>query len=108
MSDKTEINSDIRQATVVNPDLAGTSCKLSAGSIIAGKYEVIEPLSVSTGEADLYICKYNGKEYVTKLYRRQCAVKPEVLTALKSMDSPYVASLYETGEYNELPFVVLH
>ena len=107
MSDKTEINSDIRQATVVNPDLAGTSCKLSAGSIIAGKYEVIEPLSVSTGEADLYICKYNGKEYVTKLYRRQCAVKPEVLTALKSMDSPYVASLYETGEYNELPFVVL-
>lgn len=62
VSDKTEINSDIRQATVVNPDLAGTSCKLSAGSIIAGKYEVIEPLSVSTGEADLYICKYNGKE----------------------------------------------
>lgn len=107
MSDKTEINSDIRQATVVNPDLAGTSCKLTAGSIIAGKYEVIEPLSVSTGEADLYICKYNGKEYVTKLYRRQRAVKPEVLTALKSIDSPYVASLYETGEYNELPFVVL-
>lgn len=107
MSDKTEINSDIRQATVVNPDLAGTSCKLTVGSIIAGKYEVIEPLSVSTGEADLYICKYNGKEYVTKLYRRQRAVKPEVLTALKSIDSPYVASLYETGEYNELPFVVL-
>lgn len=106
MSDKTEINSDIRQATVVNSE-AAASCKLSAGSIIAEKYEVIEPLSVSTGEADLYICKYNSKEYVTKIYRRPRAVKPEVLTALKSIDSPYIASLYETGEYNKLPFVVL-
>lgn len=103
----TEINPDIRQSTVVNPDVAAASCKLSAGSIIAGKYEVIEPLSVSTGEADLYICKYDGKEYVTKIYRRQRAVKPEVLTALKSIDSPYIASLYDMGEYNNFPFVVL-
>lgn len=116
MSDKTEINynqnftvinPDTRQATVVNPDVAATTCKLSAGSIIAGKYEVIEPLNISTGEADLYICKCNGKEYVTKIYRRQRAVKPEVLTALKSIDSPYIASLYDMGEYNGLPFVVL-
>lgn len=116
MSDKTEINSninateinlDIGQSTVVNPDVAATSHKISAGSIIAGKYEVIEPLSVSTGEADLYICKYSGKEYVAKVYRRQCAVKPEVLTALKSIDSPYIAALYDMGEYNGFPFVVL-
>lgn len=103
----TEINSDIGQSTVVNPDVAATSHKISAGSIIAGKYEVIEPLSVSTGEADLYICKYSGKEYVAKVYRRQRAVKPEVLTTLKSIDSPYIASLYDMGKYNGFPFVVL-
>ncbi|MDE6925951.1 MAG: hypothetical protein K2P59_11940 [Acetatifactor sp.] len=103
----TEINSDILQSTVVNPDAADVSCKLSAGSMIAGKYEVTEPLNVSTGEADLYICKYNDEEYVAKVYRRRRAVKPEVLTALKSIDSPYVPTLYDTGEYNGLPFVIL-
>ncbi|MDE7043559.1 MAG: hypothetical protein K2O97_00800, partial [Acetatifactor sp.] len=61
----------------------------------------------STGEADLYICKYNDEEYVAKVYRRRRAVKPEVLTALKSIDSPYVPTLYDTGEYNGLPFVIL-
>ena len=103
----TEINLDIGQSTVVNPDVAATSHEISAGSIIAGKYEVIEPLSVSTGEADLYICKYCGKEYVAKVYRRQRAVKPEVLMALKSIDSPYIAALYDMGEYSGFPFVVL-
>lgn len=119
MSDKTEINpklnatvvnSEIGQATAVNPEIAGfgaASRGLSAGVVIAGKYEVMEPLNVSTGEADLYICKYEGREYVAKIYRRQRAVKPEVLTALKSIDSPYVASLYDMGEYNSQPFVIL-
>lgn len=103
----TEINSEIGQATAVNPSIGVAPCEIFAGTVIAGKYEVTEPLSVSTGEADLYICKYDDKEYVAKVYRRQRAVKPEVLTALKSIDSPYVASLYDTGEYNNRPFVVL-
>lgn len=116
VNDKTEINSDlnaeennqnIQQLTIVNPDIAAASCRLSAGSMIAGKYEVIEPMNVSTGEADLYICKYDRKKYVVKVYRRQRGIKPEVLTALKSINSPYIASVYDTGEYNERPFVVL-
>lgn len=106
MSDRTEINAELGQSTIVNPSIT-TSNKLSAGTIIAEKYEVVEPLSVSTGEADLYICKYNDKKYVAKIYRRPRAVKPEVLTVLKSINSPYVASLYDMGEYNNLPFVIL-
>lgn len=61
----TEINSDIRQSTVINPDIAVLSYKLPAGSIIAGKYEVIEPLSVSTFEkqtADRLFDKCKSKE----------------------------------------------
>lgn len=103
----TVINSEMGQATVINPNIAGTSPKIAAGTIIAGKYEIVEPLSVSTGEADLYVCKYAEKEYVAKVYRRQRAVKPEVVSVLKSIDSPYVASLFDTGVYNNLPFEVL-
>lgn len=116
MSNKTEINpninatvinSEVGQATAINPNLATSSTKLVAGTLLAGKYEIVEPLSVSTGEADLYVCKYDGKEYVAKVYRRQRAVKPEVITVLKSIRSPYVASLFDTGTYNNLPFEVL-
>lgn len=116
MSDKTEINPDVNatvinseigQATAINPNIVETSLKLAVGTLIAGKYEIVEPLSVSTGEADLYVCKYAGKEYVAKVYRRQRAVKPEVVSVLKSIDSPYVASLFDTGVYNNLPFEIL-
>lgn len=104
----TVINSELGQATAINPNLTGsTSKKLASGAILGGKYQIVEPLSVATGEADLYVCKYNEKEYVAKVYRRQRAVKPEVISVLKSINSPYVASLFDTGEYNGLPFEVL-
>lgn len=104
----TVINSELGQATAINPDLTGvTSKKIAAGTILGGKYQVVEPLSVATGEADLYVCKYNEKKYVAKVYRRQRAVKPEVISVLKSINSPYVAPLFDTGEYNGLPFEVL-
>ena len=103
----TVINSELGQATAINPNIVATSSKVPVGTILADKYEIIEPLSVSTGEADLYVCKYSDKEYVAKVYRRQHAVKPEVITALKAMESPYVAAIYDTGVYNGVPFEVL-
>lgn len=104
----TVVNSELGQATAINPNLTGgTSRKITAGTILGGKYQIVEPLSVATGEADLYVCKYREKEYVAKVYRRQRAVKPEVISVLKSINSPYVASLFDTGEYNGLPFEVL-
>lgn len=104
----TVINSELGQATAINPNLtSSTSQKLASGAILGGKYQIVEQLSVATGEADLYVCKHNEKEYVAKVYRRQRAVKPEVISVLKSINSPYVASLFDTGEYNGLPFEVL-
>lgn len=106
MNNKTEINPNIN-TTVINPNLATLSTELEAGTQLASKYEIVKPLSVSTGEADLYVCKYNGKKYVAKVYHRQRAIKPEVISVLKSINSPYVASLSDTGEYNGLPFEIL-
>lgn len=103
----TVINSEIGKATAINPNLAVPSTKLVAGTLLAEKYEIVEPLSVSTGEAALYVCKHDDKEYVAKVYRRQRAVKPEVIAVLRSIRSPYVASLFDTGVYNDLPFEIL-
>lgn len=103
----TVINSEVGQETAINPNIVTATANLSAGTVLAGKYEIVELLSASTGEADLYVCKYNGAEYIAKVYRRQRAVKPEVITVLKSIDSPYVAKLFDTGIYNDRPFEVL-
>ena len=70
----TVINSEVGQATAINPNLTASSTKLGAGTLLSGKYEIVEPLSVSTGEADLYVCKYDGKEYVVVRERDVLAV----------------------------------
>ena len=104
----TVVNSQLGQATAINPNLSGvTSTRIATGTILGGKYQIVEPLSVATGEADLYVCKYQDKEYVAKVYRRQRAIKPEVISVLKAINSPYVASLFDTGEHNGLPYEVL-
>lgn len=104
----TVVNSQLGQATAINPNLSGViSTRIAAGTILGGKYQIVEPLSVATGEADLYVCKYQDKEYVAKVYRRQRAIKPEVISVLKAINSPYVASLFDTGEHNGLPYEVL-
>ncbi|MCD7763124.1 MAG: protein kinase [Lachnospiraceae bacterium] len=104
----TVINDELGQETMINAQITSLSgVKLRKGTILAGKYEIVAPLSASTGEADLYTCKYLGTEYVAKVYRRQQAIKPEVLEVLKSIRSPYVATLFDAGEYEGAQFEIL-
>ena len=64
-------------------------------------------MAVTTGEADLYICQYQSKKYVAKIYRRTVSLKPEVSNQLKLLDSPYVAKLYETSQHKGLLVEIL-
>ena len=65
--------------------------------LLLGKYSVVKPLDVVSGEADLYLCNYQEKSYVAKIYRRDVAIKSEVMQALKEIQSPYVAHMIDTG-----------
>lgn len=104
----TVVNSQLGQATAINSNLMDiTLQKIAAGTVLGGKYQIAAPLSVATGEADLYVCTYRKKEYVAKVYRRQRAIKPEVVSVLKAISSPYIASLLDTGEHNGLPYEIL-
>lgn len=119
MDNKTQINPNISassatmarpnigHATSINPDTNKIFPEIVSGTVLAGKYVIGDSLDVSTGEADLYICTYSCKQYVAKLYRRHHAIKPEVINVLKSIKSPYVASMIDTGVYNDMPFEIL-
>ena len=116
----TQINPDLRElsATVINSEILGQydlrdGTETNEGHIIAegeeicGKYKVLRQLEVNAGEADLYLCSYDGSEYVAKVYKRQFAIKQEVVDKLMTIDSPYVAKLYETGTQGGLPVEIL-
>ena len=107
----TVINSDIQldnpNFTVVNPKVQNYTVDISAGTAIVGKYVVEYPLCTNTGEANLYLCTYHNRSYVAKVYRRQKAIKDDIILALETVNSPYVATLYETGTWNGAPFEII-
>lgn len=117
MDNRTVINPALQQstATAINVDIMAEYNRqngiqedlLGEGSVICDKYVVESRLEVSSGEADLYLCKFEGEQYVAKLYRRKFAVKESVIEALLKIDSPYVAKLYETGLHNGFPVEII-
>lgn len=120
MDNRTVINPALQQSaqTVINNEIieeynrqnnidVSTSSLVREGATILDKYVVTRRLEVASGEADLYLCTCNHKDYVAKIYKRQFAIKQEVINALLKIDSPYVAKLHETGIHNGYPVEIL-
>ena len=103
----TTVNNDIIDFTVLNPNVLSSGSSIVAGTVLCDKYEVICPLDVSTGEADLYVCRYRNHGYVAKVYRRKAAIKDDVVDIIKNIDSRYIAKLHDVGAYNDYPFEIL-
>ena len=93
-------------STIVNSALYNLS-QIPVGTILCDKYKVVSQMNIMSGEASLFICDYDGEKYVAKIYRRDVAIKEDVTTALKNIESPYVAKCFDTGVYNGLPFEII-
>lgn len=120
MNNQTVVNPVLQKtaSTVVNPDIISeynqqnqmprsNSDFIKEGFALFDKYKVEHRLEVASGEADLYLCEYEDEKYVAKVYKRKFAIKPEVIKALRTIDSPYVAKLYETGTHDGFPVEIL-
>lgn len=121
MDNKTIINAEIQETfkTAINTEvvaqyekriesMSSDAVLLEAGAVLCGNYIIERRLKVASGEADLYLCKYGGEKYVAKLYKRKAAIKADVVNRLLQINSPYVAKLYESSTYNDLPVEILH
>lgn len=111
MNNETVINPEILQngdETVINNEIVqNTGSQLEKNSVFCGKYRIKRRLMVESGEADLYLCSYNELQYVIKLYRRNVAVKSEVIRAVKNLSSKHIAKIVETGTYNNFVYEIL-
>ena len=106
---ETKINSSLSnkfKKTQVNsvqklPDITGHTL---------GEFYVDSRLDIVSGEADIYLCSgtgsHSGKKFLLKYYRRENAVKPDVLEKLKGVNSPFVAPVEGFGEYQGHQYVV--
>ncbi len=92
---KTQVNSVQKL-----PDITG---------LTLGEFHTDSRLDIVSGEADIYLCSgtgiHSGKKFLLKYYRRENAVKPEVLEKLKTVTSPFVASVACFGEYEGHQYV---
>lgn len=73
-------------------------------------FHVDSRLDIVSGEADIYLCSRvkgnSGKSFLLKYYRRENAVKPDVIEKLKTVSSPCVAPIEGFGEYEGHQYVV--
>ena len=99
-------NFNFNEVTVRN-EISQDLSDFPEGTLLLGKYTVKKRLPVTSGEANIYVCEYDGKEYVAKVYNREGAVKPEILEKLKALDSPHVAKIYDTGENENTSITIL-
>ena len=63
----TQINQQINNSTAVNTEINAYQNDVRIGAVLGGKYKITQPLSSKTGEADIYICEYQGKKYAAKI-----------------------------------------
>ena len=69
----TRVNRELRPM----PDITG---------LTLGGFRTRSRLSVSSGEADIYLCQgADGQECILKLYRRENALTPEVVSRLQEI-----------------------
>lgn len=112
----TEMNIEVGGITVQNPRLNNATIRnvtaedftnFSDGTVLLYKYVVTDRLPVTSGEANIYVCEYDDEEYIAKIYNRKEAVKSEIVEKLKALDSPHIAKIYDTGEYNGMSVTIL-
>ena len=103
----TKINILNRLQTKINNTT--TKVKLDLiGTVLLDKYTINSKMNTVSGEAELYRCTDNNQnEYVVKIYQRENAIKPEIIEKLKSINSPNVAKIIDSGLYENYPFVIL-
>ncbi len=73
-------------------------------------FHVNSRLDIMSGEADIYLCSKtdaaDSKRYILKYYRRENAVKQDILNKLREVRSPFVAALESYGVYEGHQYVI--
>ena len=92
-------------STDINPPVSAgiassTSLDLEPGAILPDDYSVIRRIgnAADSGEADVFLCEKDGRQFAAKVFRREMHIKPELIDKLSSISSEHVARMHYHGE----------
>lgn len=107
----TIVNVDRYGQTSVNPGSIreGDIFELETGVILDGGYTVQRRMCPATesGEADVFLCTKDGREYAAKVFRRRYDRDERLLRNLQTLNNPNVAHIYHAGQIFGREFHVL-
>lgn len=96
--------------TVINGENSNKSLPIfKIGDVFDKKYEVIEVMSyIDSGEADLYkVKKLSSDEIlVLKIYRRENAIKDDVLKKITQINNVNVGKILDSGKIDRFAYIV--
>ena len=104
---ETQVNSFLNK--VRRTRVRGAESQLAdlTGLDLPGGYHVNSRLPVASGEADIYTASKDSKEFILKYYRRENAVKEEVIRLLESIHCPEVAPVTASGIFQGHQYVIM-
>ncbi len=71
------------------------------------KYKVEHKISTKGSQAELYLCKYNKKSYVAKLYRSDMKFNDSLLDKLKNINSSCIVPILDEGVICDQRFEII-
>ncbi len=79
---------------------------IESTDVISGKYQILKHLGVPSGQADIYLCEYNGEQYIAKIYRSSIVFDMSVIKSLKEVKSKLIVPLIEDGVFKDRRYEV--
>ena len=70
-------------------------------------YQLVKPLEVTSGEADLWFIEKGGTQYVLKLYRYGIKPKADMTAKLQALAAEHVVKVEEHGVFGNRAYEVL-
>ena len=113
MSSETLLNST-NNKTLINTSSNSEVDNLT-GIVVLDKYTLLKRMNDPSGEAAIYMAVRSpslnspdqNSTMAVKIYRRQDAVKPEVLNKLADLKSSGIVEIIDHGFYNSFPCIVM-
>ncbi len=95
----TKMNESTIQVTDASAPVLDKPFLCEKGSLLLDKYNVEKQIGEvdKNGEADLFLCTFDKRKFVLKVYRREIEGDREIVERLNNIRSASVAKIHETG-----------
>lgn len=79
--------------------------EILSGTMLCNKYSVIKRMDAKSNNVELFLCEFENKKYVAKIFRNGVAIKEEV-SKLKMVNSPYLIKICDVDKFGDSLIVV--